>query len=133
MDINEIQSNIDQGLTQRQIAKNLGVSHTTLRYWLKKYNVKKSFNPFSGKSPEQITLLMGGNDISKETKVLYANFGFIFDKIEMEQAEIGFDFYDFARQRQLTLIEEAINGIIKTLESENPEPKIGEINNDNNV
>lgn len=40
MSISEIQKYIDQNLTQRQIAEKLGVSHTTLRYWLKKYNMK---------------------------------------------------------------------------------------------
>ena len=54
MDINEIQSNIDQGLTQRQIAKNLGVSHTTLRYWLKKYNVKTKNTHYRTWTDEQL-------------------------------------------------------------------------------
>jgi len=102
---------------------------------LKKYNVKQSFYPFSGKSPEQITLLMGGTDISKFTKVFYANFGFIFDMVEQEQAVAGLDFYDMARPRQLSLIEAKVNKIIAEIEKETPEPQLGTIdgNTDPNV
>lgn len=94
---------------------------------LKKYNVKQSFFPFSGKTPEQITLLMGTNNITMFTKCFYSNFGQVFDTIEMEQAALGLDFYDMARPRQLTLIEANVNAIIAKIEVENPEPQIEQI------
>jgi len=97
---------------------------------LLKYNVKQSFFPFSGKTPEQITLLMGTNNVTEFTKCFYANFGNVFDTIEMEQAEQGLDFYVMARPRQLSLIEENVNKILGTIESENPEPQIESINDE---
>ena len=99
---------------------------------LLKYNVKQSFFPFSGKTPEQITLLMGTANVTAFTKCFYANFGNIFDTVEMEQAEKGLDFYVMARPRQLTLIEENVNKILGTIESENPEPQMETINDTNN-
>ena len=45
-----------------------------------------------GKTPEQITLLMGTANVTEFTKCFYANFGNVFDTVEMEQAELGLDF-----------------------------------------
>lgn len=92
----------------------------------KKYNVKQSFFPFSGKTPEQIMALIGGNQVSQFTKVFYANFGFIFDSIELEQTET--DFYDLARDKQWKLIVEKVKEIENQIEVEQPEPQMGDIN-----
>lgn len=35
----------DQGLTQRAIVEHLGVSHTTVRYWLKRYGLRTNGRP----------------------------------------------------------------------------------------
>jgi hypothetical protein len=112
----------------------MGIIYSEDERGLKKYNVKKSFHPFSGKSPEQITLLMGGKDISKFTKVFYANFGFVFDQVELEQATQAesVDFYDLARPVQLRLITAKVNEIMAEIEKETPEPQIGTINDTTN-
>jgi len=39
MDINKIKKLINKGYSQRKIADSLGIGQTTLRYWLKKYNL----------------------------------------------------------------------------------------------
>ena len=91
---------------------------------LKKYNVKQSFFPFSGKTPEQITLLMGTNNVTAFTKCFYANFGQIFDAVEMEQANGAVDFYDLDRIKQMELIEKAVNDILSKIEEELPEPQM---------
>ena len=44
MDKQKLQDYIDQGLTQRQIAKIENISQTGLRYWLSKYNIKTKSN-----------------------------------------------------------------------------------------
>lgn len=54
MDINEIQKYINQGLTQRQMAEKLKVSHTTMRYWLKKYNMKTTHTYYRTWDDEQL-------------------------------------------------------------------------------
>jgi hypothetical protein len=49
-----------------------------------KYEIKKKFHPFTGKTAEEVQLLMAGDNISKFDKVLYANFEPIFFEIEAE-------------------------------------------------
>lgn len=70
--------------------------------------------------------LIGGNQVSQFTKVFYANFGFIFDSIELEQTET--DFYDLARDKQWKLIVEKVKEIENQIEVEQPEPQMGDIN-----
>jgi hypothetical protein len=49
-----------------------------------KYKVKQSFYPFTGKTDEEIALLMESPYVPKAQKVLYANFEPIFALIEEE-------------------------------------------------
>lgn len=49
-----------------------------------KYEVKAFFYPFNGKSKEEILQLMASDYVSRESKVLYANFEPIFKEIEIE-------------------------------------------------
>ena len=91
---------------------------------LKKYNVRKSFDPFSGKSPEQVTLIIGSSEVTEFTKVLWSNSGYIFDQLEMENPE----FYDLPRDKQWKFITAMVNKIIAEIEKEQPEPMIGTIN-----
>ena len=83
--------------------------------------MKQSFYPFSGKTPEDIRLIVSGNDVTKFTKVFYANFGQVFDAIELEQANSGMDFYVMTREKQWSLIEAKVNEIITQVEAEEPE------------
>ncbi len=92
----------------------------------KKYNVKQSFFPFSGKTPEQIMAVIGGNQVSNFTKVFWGNFGFVFDQIELEQKEV--DFYDLARDKQWALIVEKVKQIENQISIEQPEPGMTDIN-----
>lgn len=87
---------------------------------LQKYNVKQSFFPFSGKSPEDIRLIISGTDVSKFTKVFYANFGQIFDEIELEQSKAGVDFYVLAKDKQRELINAKVEALMATIEAEQP-------------
>lgn len=38
---------IDEKMTQREIAKSLNVSHTTIRYWLNRHNLKTKHNRYN--------------------------------------------------------------------------------------
>ena len=89
---------------------------------LLKYNIKRAFFPFTGKSDEEIRILITSPGIvSQRTKVFYANFGIVFDSVEMAQAESGVDFYYLSKQKQYELIQAEVDRIMATLEEEQPE------------
>lgn len=104
---------------------------------LLKYNVKQSFYPFSGKSPDEIKMVVTGTDITTFTKVFYANFGQVFDQVELEQAltrdssqDSCIDFYYMARDKQWELIQKKVEEIIKEVEAAAPKvPEMGEFIN----
>lgn len=50
MEKKELQELIDEGLSQRTISEKTGNSHTSVRYWLKKYNLKTK-----NKTPQSTT------------------------------------------------------------------------------
>ena len=82
-----------------------------------KYNVKKSWYPFNGKSPEQIATITASLDlVPYRTRVFWANFSYIFDLIELEQSETGTDFYYLSRKKQFEVIKSKIDEIIKQVE-----------------
>ena len=92
-----------------------GVIYSESERDLQKYNVKKSWFPFNGKTSEQIATIIASNDlVPYETKIFWANFSYIFDIIELEQSKQGNDFYYLSREKQL----EIINAKIKELSTE---------------
>ena len=89
---------------------------------LQKYNVKRAFYPFSGKTTEEIKLIISTPGMTTEdAKVFYSNYGIIFDDIEMEQAKLGVDFYYLAKDKQKELLDKKIEEIMGYIESEKPE------------
>jgi hypothetical protein len=69
-----------------------------------KYNIMRAFNPFSDKTPEEITFLMASPYVSEFSKTLYANYGLIFDEIMFEHP----DFFIMKKELQWKLIVEYI-------------------------
>ena len=94
----------------------------------KRHNVKQSFFPFSGKTPEQIMAIIGGNLVSQFTKVFWANYGQVFDAVELEQAENEVNFYDLNRTKQWEIIKAKVEEMVKEIEEEQPEPAMEDIN-----
>lgn len=45
MDAVTLERFVNEGLTQREIASRIGKSHTTVRHWLKKFNLSTKINP----------------------------------------------------------------------------------------
>lgn len=85
-----------------------------------KYNVRKSWYPFNGKTPEQIAaIIASGNLVPYPTKVFWANFSYIFDLIELEQSNAGIDFFMLSRDKQLVIINAKIDELIAELEKTN--------------
>ena len=101
------------------------VIYSEEQYELLKYNVKKSWFPFNGKTPEQITMVVNSVDLVSEfTKVFWANFGYIFDMLELESLSSGIDFYNLPRDKQWDLIEKKVNEMMKVIEEEQPKEPI---------
>lgn len=94
-----------------------GVIYSESERDLLKYNVKKSWFPFNGKTPEQIATIIGSSDlVPMFTKVFWANYGYIFDMIELEYSEKGADFFYMPRMKQWEIIKSYVDNILKEIE-----------------
>ena len=82
-----------------------------------RYQTKDKFNPFSGKGEAETIALMSGNLIPKRVKVLYSNFGNIFDSLENENE----NFYELSFEKQKALIDGKVDMLMNELESPTPE------------
>lgn len=75
------------------------------------YKTQQSFNPFSGKSDEEVAVLMATNTVPFEQKVFYANMGWIFDDVAMKNK----DFYMMPRDKQAKILAKKTGEIINEL------------------
>jgi len=113
-------------IAELQLAKNAGADNEILRVLqdeimevifldspsqLLKYKIIDKFNPFSGKSDEEITFLMSSNHIPQQKKILYANMGYVFDELARETP----NFFDMEETKQIELINAKVEEIIKSL------------------
>ena len=90
-----------------------GIIYSESERELLKYNVRKSWYPFNGKTPEQIAAIIATTDlVPYETKVFWANFGYIFDVVDLEQSAKGLDFFYLQRDKQWELLEAKVKEII---------------------
>lgn len=89
---------------------------------LLRYNCKRVFLPFRGRSKDEIQGLLDGSNVTKFSKVLYSNFVEIFEDIEMD---LGIEFYRKDKVFQKTEIEKRVNELIKIIESETPNEIMG--------
>jgi hypothetical protein len=86
-----------------------------------KYNVKQSFFPFSGKGKDEIKIILASPDlVNRFTKVFYANYGTIFDEIEIELSKEKKYFYYMPRDKQWELIVQKVNEYITKIDEEKP-------------
>jgi hypothetical protein len=70
-----------------------------------RWETKQKYFPFSGYSDEQIAVIISSGYVSKFYKILYNNYGIIFDEIERE---IGFEFYLYADNKQWAIITKKV-------------------------
>lgn len=80
---------------------------------MQKYKVKNSFNPFPGKTDDEIALLLISNFVRKYDKVLYSNFEQIFKEIETEK--IGF--YVYTLKKQIPIVEAKVAEFLAEVET----------------
>jgi hypothetical protein len=84
---------------------------------LLKYETQKYFFPFNGKTKKEIEIIVNNPAmINEKIKVLWSNFSWIFDEVEMEYTKQSVDFYQMPRAKQKEAIEKKVDDIIKTLE-----------------
>ena len=91
---------------------------------LKKAKVMASFDPFVGKSEATIVSMISQDLTTKENKVLWTNFGYVFAEAEERAAgkkdEKGqpVNFYDMARPAQQELVEEIVAELLEAMDAE---------------
>lgn len=92
---------------------------------LQRYKLKEMYNPFAGKSEKEIIVLLASALVSRKDKVLHANYGRIFDELELEHAKKnGGDFYQLKRTAQREAIYNKVAEIIAELDAETPPPAL---------
>lgn len=67
MNFDDIKNLIDLNYSQREIAKKLGISQSTIRYWLLKFNIKTNYHPHNKNGSQKICSLCG-NEIKNNYK-----------------------------------------------------------------
>jgi hypothetical protein len=86
---------------------------------LKKYNTQNYFFPFNGKNKKEIELIVTNPSIASEKiRVLWANFSWIFDELELDFAAENVDFYSIPRNLQKDALDEKIEELLTKIKKE---------------
>ena len=99
---------------------------------MQSYITKRAWLPFRGRTLDECLVLLENENVPKSTKVLYANFQEIFQRLEDEN---GIEFFTKSRKEQKVLIDAIISDYKTTVESEQPADLLGiakSINQPNN-
>ena len=83
-------------------------------YEYAKYLTFEFFNPFSGKSPQEVTAILSSQNTTPYNKVLYSNMTQIFDLLEIETP----GFYELNRGRQRELIAAKVDEMVSEIKSQ---------------
>jgi hypothetical protein len=89
---------------------------------LLRYQTQQTYAPFSGKTQPEIMALMASPFVQKKHKILHANFGNIFDALELKFATEKKNFYLLKKEEQQKAIYEEVERIAAQIEIETPEP-----------
>lgn len=81
-----------------------------------KYNTKKKFTPFRGKSEEEIMIALNSPLTLQRTKILYLNFEEVFT--EAEQSEANFYILEYSKQKEI--IDSIIKDLTEKLSASDP-------------
>jgi len=92
----------------------------------RRYKTKEAFYPYSGKTQEQIAMILSTVPNTNFSRVLWEIYGWIFNEIEIDYTKKNVSFYELARSKQWTVIEKRVNAVIKERKEE-PMPEIKEI------
>ena len=86
---------------------------------LLKYRVKRDHYPFTGKTPEEVSMLLNSPTVLKKTKVLWNYFDEIFTDLEREATKGGSDFYILPYEERKVKIDERVAALIAEIDAEN--------------
>lgn len=89
---------------------------------LDRYKMKQMYDPFAGRSKEEILILLASPYVSKSDKVLHASMGFLFDELELDFAKQNKNFYKLNRPDQRTAIYTKVDELLKRIEQSDPNP-----------
>lgn len=87
----------------------------------KKYETKRRFFPFNGKTPDEIAVLMASQYVSKFTKILYSNFEAIFEDILIEKPEF---IMMNSHAKQWEILQAKVKEFAEEIDSQNPLPTL---------
>ncbi len=86
---------------------------------LLKFHTQRHFFPFNGKTKDDIRIIISKPNLCLDNvKVLWANFSYIFDELELDFKRQEVDFYRLAREKQKEALDKKIEEIIKKLPKE---------------
>jgi len=85
---------------------------------MREYRVKQQHVPFSGKTPEEITMSINMNLTTAFDKILYANFDSIITEIDQEQINANKDFFVLGYDERIELIKLKVAEYIKRIDDE---------------
>ena len=89
---------------------------------LKKYYTMRHFFPFNGKTKDEIKQIITSPRLCTErVKVLYANYSYIFDELELEFGKKGVDFYYMSIDKQKKALDKKVETMIDEIEAESPQ------------
>jgi hypothetical protein len=81
---------------------------------LMKYKTMNHFFPFNGKGKDEIKMIVANHELTtEEVRVLWANFSFIFDEIELDYKGKKIDFYQLPRDKQKIALDAKVQDIIE--------------------
>lgn len=118
-------------IEDRRAAKEAGVPSEILNFYdneimrlnlidnpeeFNRFKIIQRFNPFLGKSTEEILILMSSNLTTRFNKVLYSHLSKIFEHLLKEHN----DFFSMQRTKQTELVNAAVDEMIKKIEEETP-------------
>lgn len=90
-----------------------------------KYETQNFFFPFNGKNKKEIEIIATNPSLANEkTRVLWANFSWIFEQLEIEYADKNKSFYKIDRKKQKEEIDRKVNEIISQI-NQNKEVNVG--------
>ena len=86
---------------------------------LMKFHTQRHFFPFNGKTKQEITLIVSKPNLCLDrVKVLWANFSFIFDELELDFKKKKVDFYRLSREQQKKALDKKVEEILAELPDE---------------
>jgi hypothetical protein len=110
-------SGLSQDIFAKIEAKIVMIDNADNKNEYTKWNVKQIFNPFYGKSQDEIIVILQSSNVLRKSKVLYENYGAIWDSLEIKHPDI----YEKNKTEIRKLLDAEIQEYIDLLDAEKPQ------------